>query len=68
MTEPRSFLKSYSGTALASRLFDEAKRLDSETRNLEKIMLELEEQKRRPPRKDKDSRRKSRKKNGHGSP
>ncbi|HXQ93540.1 MAG TPA: NFACT RNA binding domain-containing protein, partial [Nitrososphaerales archaeon] len=45
VTEPRSFLKSYSGTALASRLFDEAKRLDSETRNLEKIMLELEEQK-----------------------
>ncbi len=45
VTEPRSFLKSYSGTALASRLFDEAKRMDSETRSLEKIMLELEDQK-----------------------
>jgi predicted ribosome quality control (RQC) complex YloA/Tae2 family protein len=43
--EPRSFLKSYTGTALGSRLFDEAKRLDSETRNLEDIMRTLEEQK-----------------------
>jgi predicted ribosome quality control (RQC) complex YloA/Tae2 family protein len=44
-TEPRSFLKSYSGTALGSRLFDEAKRLDSETRQIEEIMRDLQEQK-----------------------
>jgi len=45
LTEPRSFLKSYSGTALGSRLFDEAKRLDSETRKIKEIMTGLEMQK-----------------------
>ncbi len=44
-TEPRSFLKSYSGTALGSRLFDEAKRLDSQTQRIEEIMRDLEGQK-----------------------
>lgn len=45
LSEPRNFLKSYSETALGSRLFDEAKRLDSETRKIEEIMHSLEEQK-----------------------
>jgi len=43
LTEPRSFLKAYSGTALGSRLFDEAKRLDAESRKLEEVMQGLEE-------------------------
>lgn len=43
--EPRSYLRSYSRTALGSRLFDEAKVLDLETRKIEEIMGGLEEQK-----------------------
>jgi predicted ribosome quality control (RQC) complex YloA/Tae2 family protein len=45
VTEPRSFFKAYSGTALGSRLFDEAKRLDLETFRIEKVMKDLREQK-----------------------
>lgn len=45
LAEPRSFLRSYSSTALGSRLFDEAKRLDRETGKIEEIMWGLEEQK-----------------------
>lgn len=44
VTEPRSFLSSYNATALGSRLFDEAKRLDNETRKIEEIMHDLEGQ------------------------
>ncbi|MDA4111861.1 MAG: NFACT family protein [Thaumarchaeota archaeon] len=45
LTEPRSFLKSYTATSLASRLFDEAKRMDSVNQNLKQIMETLESQK-----------------------
>jgi predicted ribosome quality control (RQC) complex YloA/Tae2 family protein len=44
VTEPRSFLNSYNGTALGSRLFDEAKRLDAESNKIEEVMRDLEEQ------------------------
>ncbi|HYB04064.1 MAG TPA: NFACT family protein, partial [Nitrososphaerales archaeon] len=45
VTEPRSFFKEYSGTALGSRLFDEAKRLDLETFKIEQVMKDLQKQK-----------------------
>ncbi len=44
-SEPRAFLKSYVPTSLASRLFDEAKRLEANNRRLEQVMQDLEEQK-----------------------
>lgn len=44
VTEPRAYLRTYSGTALGSRLFDEAKRLDSESRKIEEVMKDLEDQ------------------------
>jgi predicted ribosome quality control (RQC) complex YloA/Tae2 family protein len=44
VTEPRSFLKSYSATGLGSRLFDESKRLEGESQKIREIMLGLEQQ------------------------
>ena len=43
--EPRAFLKSFNPISLASRLFDEAKRLEEINRKLNQVMNELEEQK-----------------------
>jgi predicted ribosome quality control (RQC) complex YloA/Tae2 family protein len=43
-TEPRSFLRSYTGSSLGSRLFDEAKRLDNESRKIEQVTMELQKQ------------------------
>ncbi|MFI5419631.1 MAG: NFACT RNA binding domain-containing protein [Nitrososphaerales archaeon] len=45
VNEPRSFLGSYSSSSLASRLFDEAKQIDTENQNLKQIMETLESQK-----------------------
>ncbi|HVB12078.1 MAG TPA: NFACT RNA binding domain-containing protein [Nitrososphaerales archaeon] len=45
VTEPRVYLTSFNSTSLASRLFDEAKRLEEINRKLEHIMHELEMQK-----------------------
>ena len=44
VAEPRSFFKAYSGTALGSRLFDEAKRLDSESVKIGQVMKDLQSQ------------------------
>lgn len=41
---PRSFLDSYSNSALASRLYDEAKRLEAANQKLSTVMLELKQQ------------------------
>lgn len=45
VTEPKAFLKSFSPTSLASRLFDEAKRLEEINSKLNHSMSDLESQK-----------------------
>ncbi len=44
VTEPKAFLKSFTPTSLASRLFDEAKRLEEANTRLVQIMRDLEKQ------------------------
>ena len=44
VTEPKAFLKSFTPTSLASRLFDEAKRLEEANSRLTQIMHDLETQ------------------------
>ncbi|MGI0090551.1 MAG: NFACT family protein, partial [Nitrososphaerales archaeon] len=44
-TEPQTFLQSLNSTSLASRLFDEAKRLEESNRRLDEVMHDLESQK-----------------------
>jgi predicted ribosome quality control (RQC) complex YloA/Tae2 family protein len=45
VNEPRAYLRAYTSSSLASRLFDEAKQLDVENRDLRQIMDSLESQK-----------------------
>lgn len=42
--EPRTYLGSFSPSSLASRLFDEAKRLEATNRKLNEVILDLESQ------------------------
>ena len=43
-SEPRSYLSSFTSSSLASRLYDEAKRLEEENRKIQHIMEQLEDQ------------------------
>ena len=45
VNEPRAYLRSFTSSSLASRLFDEAKQLDAENHDLRQIMDSLESQK-----------------------
>lgn len=45
-SEPRSYLSSFTSSSLASRLYDEAKRLEDENRKIQHVMEQLEDQRR----------------------
>lgn len=44
-TEPKSFLRTFTPTSLASRLFDEAKRLEATNSRIEQVIVDLSHQK-----------------------
>ena len=44
VSEPRSYVSSFTSSSLASRLYDEAKRLEGENRNIQHIMEQLDDQ------------------------